>query len=144
MIRSGKKSKDSSPAPSRGSSLRGASASDAKRTILNLQNDDWTDEELAAAELQEEKDQIGDASDASLEPLDLAAVAQLMKSTVRKRSPKVCSNFFVLLLTLKFLFVTLCDPFLYQTFRIAFCSLLLLSDAFIPVEYPGHIQFSFI
>jgi hypothetical protein len=93
MIRSGKKSKDSSPAPSRGSSLRGASASDAKRTILNLQNDDWTDEELAAAELQEEKDQIGDASDASLEPLDLAAVAQLMKSTVRKRSPKGIFSF---------------------------------------------------
>lgn len=93
MIRSGKKSKENSPAPSRTSSLRGASASEAHHTILHLQNDDWSDEELGLGDSQGRMAQNGEnLTGPNVERLDLAAVAQLMKSTVRKRSPKVRSN----------------------------------------------------
>ena len=93
MIRSGKKSKENSPAPSRTSSLRGASASEAHHTILHLQNDDWSDEELGLGDSQGRMAQNGEnLTGPTVERLDLAAVAQLMKSTVRKRSPKVCST----------------------------------------------------
>lgn len=93
MIRAGKRSKDASPAPSRGSSLRGASASEAKRTVLNLENDDWSDEDTPHIEV--EPDNIINGIDFEMEgvkPLDMAVVAQMMNSTVRKRSPKVRSQ----------------------------------------------------
>lgn len=90
MIRAGKRSKDASPAGSRGSSLRGASAAEAQRTVLRLENDDWSDEEQAF-ELNEGEDmpEVAGIGLADLKPLDMAVVAQMMNSTLRKRSPRV-------------------------------------------------------
>jgi len=90
MIRSGKRSKESSPAPSRGSSLRGSSANEAKRTVLRLENDDWSDDETGLTDVAGADASISVPGAASpIEPPDMATVAQMMKSTVRKRSPKV-------------------------------------------------------
>lgn len=95
MIRAGKRSKDASPAPSRGSSLRGNSASEAKRTVLNLEHDDWSDEDAPHIEVEAENDANGiDFEMEGVKPLDMAVVAQMMNSTVRKRSPKVRSEVF--------------------------------------------------
>lgn len=93
MIRAGKRSKDASPAPSRGSSLRGASASEAKRTVLNLENDDWSDEDAPQIDVEAGDEVNGTEFEMEdVKPLDMALVAQMMNSTVRKRSPKVRSS----------------------------------------------------
>jgi hypothetical protein len=86
MNRSGKLPKDRSPSSSRTPSLRGSSAAEAHRTVLRLENDDWSDDETPVQDAMP----MSEPSIVSSQ-LDMAKVAQMMKSTVRKRSPRVRS-----------------------------------------------------
>lgn len=78
--------KDWSPSSSQPPSLSSAPGSAAARTLLKLENDDWTEDELAQVE------SIPMAQTPRGSEVDLALVAQMMKTTVRKRSPRVRST----------------------------------------------------
>lgn len=80
-----------SPTSSQPSSLRATGSPDTSRTLLKLQNDDWSDEDKALLDALNASSANGSAnsSSSSVPNLDLNVVAQMMKTTVRKRSPRV-------------------------------------------------------